>query len=67
MRIKRVRAGFIVPVQPILASRPPSGSDEFTKSSHDGYLGECLGEVLVGVGAGEHIAEHGIRIGEVYV
>jgi hypothetical protein len=28
-------------------------------------VGEGLGEVLVGVGAGEHVAEHVIRIGEV--
>src|SRR5262249_34070992 len=28
-------------------------------------LGELLGEVLVGVGAGEHVAEHVIGIGEV--
>ena len=31
----------------------------------EGVVGEGLGEVLVGVGAGEHVAEHVIRIGEV--
>src|SRR5712671_2859021 len=31
----------------------------------EGFVGESLGEVLVGVGAGEHVAEHVIRIGEV--
>jgi bifunctional non-homologous end joining protein LigD len=37
MRIKRIPAGFIVPAQPVLASRPPSGPDWVHEIKHDGY------------------------------
>ena len=37
MRIKRIPAGFIVPAQPVLASRPPSGADWVHEIKHDGY------------------------------
>jgi bifunctional non-homologous end joining protein LigD len=32
-----VPAGFIVPAQPVLASRPPSGPDWVHEIKHDGY------------------------------
>jgi bifunctional non-homologous end joining protein LigD len=37
MRIQRSPAGFIVPAQPVLASRPPSGADWVHEIKHDGY------------------------------
>jgi bifunctional non-homologous end joining protein LigD len=37
MRIKRIPAGFIVPAQPVRASRPPSGADWVHEIKHDGY------------------------------
>ena len=37
MRIQRIPDGFIVPAQPVLASRPPSGPDWVHEIKHDGY------------------------------
>jgi bifunctional non-homologous end joining protein LigD len=37
MKIKRLPTGFIVPAQPVLASRPPSGSGWVHEIKHDGY------------------------------
>jgi bifunctional non-homologous end joining protein LigD len=37
MRIKRLPAGFIIPAQPVAASRPPSGADWVHEIKHDGY------------------------------
>jgi bifunctional non-homologous end joining protein LigD len=37
MRIQRIPAGFIVPAQPVLASRPPSGPSWVHEIKHDGY------------------------------
>jgi bifunctional non-homologous end joining protein LigD len=37
MRIKRLPAGFVIPAQPVMASRPPSGADWVHEINHDGY------------------------------
>jgi bifunctional non-homologous end joining protein LigD len=37
MKIKRFPAGFVVPAQPIKASKPPSGPDWVHEIKHDGY------------------------------
>ena len=37
MRIKRLPAGSIIPAQPVVASRPPSGADWVHEIKHDGY------------------------------
>src|SRR5260221_3079464 len=37
MRIKRLPAGFVIPAQPVMASRPPSGPDWVHEIKHDGY------------------------------
>jgi bifunctional non-homologous end joining protein LigD len=37
MRITRLPAGFIIPAQPIKASRPPPGPDWVHEIKHDGY------------------------------
>jgi bifunctional non-homologous end joining protein LigD len=37
MKIKRIPAGFVVPAQPIKASKPPSGPDWVHEIKHDGY------------------------------
>jgi bifunctional non-homologous end joining protein LigD len=37
MRIKRLPAGFVVPAQPINASKPPSGVEWVHEIKHDGY------------------------------
>jgi len=37
MKIKRLPAGFVVPAQPIRASKPPSGADWVHEIKHDGY------------------------------
>jgi bifunctional non-homologous end joining protein LigD len=37
MRIKRLPAGFVIPAQPVLASKPPSGPDWVHEIKHDGY------------------------------
>jgi bifunctional non-homologous end joining protein LigD len=37
MKIKRLPAGFVVPAQPIPASKPPSGPDWVHEIKHDGY------------------------------
>ena len=36
-RIKRLPTGFIIPAQPVLASRPPSGPGWVHEIKHDGY------------------------------
>jgi bifunctional non-homologous end joining protein LigD len=35
--IKRLPAGFVIPAQPVMASRPPSGPDWVHEIKHDGY------------------------------
>src|SRR5215831_17704642 len=37
MRITRFPAGFVVPAQPVMASKPPSGPDWVHEIKHDGY------------------------------
>src|SRR5215470_18748597 len=37
MRIKRLPAGFIIPAQPVMASRPPSGAELGHEIKHNGY------------------------------
>src|SRR5215470_12035052 len=37
MRLKRIPAGFVVPAQPVLGSRPPSGAGWVHEIKHDGY------------------------------
>jgi bifunctional non-homologous end joining protein LigD len=37
MKIKRLPAGFVVPAQPVKASKPPSGADWVHEIKHDGY------------------------------
>ncbi len=37
MKIKRLPAGFVVPAQPIKASKPPSGPDWVHEIKHDAY------------------------------
>jgi ATP-dependent DNA ligase len=37
MKIKRFPAGFVVPTQPIKASRPPSDAGWVHEIKHDGY------------------------------
>jgi bifunctional non-homologous end joining protein LigD len=37
MRIMRLPAGFIIPAQPVMASRPPAGADWVHEIKHDGY------------------------------
>jgi bifunctional non-homologous end joining protein LigD len=37
MRIKRLPPGFVIPAQPIMAARPPSGADWLHEIKHDGY------------------------------
>jgi bifunctional non-homologous end joining protein LigD len=37
IRINRLPAGFVIPAQPILASKPPSGADWVHEIKHDGY------------------------------
>jgi bifunctional non-homologous end joining protein LigD len=37
MKIKRLRAGFVIPAQPVMASKPPSGADWVHQIKHDGY------------------------------
>jgi bifunctional non-homologous end joining protein LigD len=37
MKIKRLPAGFVIPAQPVLASRPPSGPGWVHEIKHDGY------------------------------
>jgi ATP-dependent DNA ligase len=36
-RISRLPAGFVIPAQPVLASKPPSGADWVHEIKHDGY------------------------------
>jgi ATP-dependent DNA ligase len=37
MKIKRLPAGFVVPAQPVKASKPPSGADWVHEIKHDDY------------------------------
>jgi ATP-dependent DNA ligase len=37
MKIKRLPSGFIIPAQPVLASRPPSGPGWVHEIKRDGY------------------------------
>jgi hypothetical protein len=37
MKINPLPAGFVVPAQPVLASKPPSGADWVHEIKHDGY------------------------------
>ena len=37
MKIKRLPVGFVVPAQPVKASKPPSGPDWVHEIKHDGY------------------------------
>jgi bifunctional non-homologous end joining protein LigD len=37
IRIQSLPAGFVVPAQPVLASKPPSGPDWVHEIKHDGY------------------------------
>jgi ATP dependent DNA ligase domain len=37
MKITRLPAGFVIPAQPIRASKPPSGPDWVHEIKHDGY------------------------------
>ena len=37
MRLKRIPAWFVVPAQPVLGSRPPSGASWVHEIKHDGY------------------------------
>src|SRR5215475_2137777 len=37
MRIERLPSGFIIPAQPVLASRPPTGPGWVHEIKHDGY------------------------------
>jgi len=37
MRIKRLPAGFVIPAQPVMASRPPSCANWVHEIKHDGY------------------------------
>jgi len=36
-KIKRLPAGFVVPAQPVKASKPPSGAGWVHEIKHDGY------------------------------
>jgi bifunctional non-homologous end joining protein LigD len=37
MRINPLPAGFVIPAQPVLASKPPFGADWVHEIKHDGY------------------------------
>jgi bifunctional non-homologous end joining protein LigD len=37
IRINRLPAGFVIPAQPVLASKPPSGADWVHEIKHDAY------------------------------
>jgi ATP-dependent DNA ligase len=37
MKINPLPAGFVVPAQPVKASKPPVGTDWVYKIKHDGY------------------------------
>jgi len=37
MKFKRLPAGFVIPAQPVMASKPPSGSEWVHEIKHDGY------------------------------
>jgi hypothetical protein len=37
MKINALRAGFVIPAQPVMALKPPSGPDWVHEIKHDGY------------------------------
>jgi ATP-dependent DNA ligase len=37
MKTKSLPAGFVIPAQPVKASKPPSGADWVHEIKHDGY------------------------------
>jgi bifunctional non-homologous end joining protein LigD len=37
MKLKRLPAGFVIPAQPVMASKPPSSADWVHEIKHDGY------------------------------
>src|SRR5215469_2295907 len=37
MKFKRLPAGFVIPAQPVMASKPPIGPDWVHEIKHDGY------------------------------
>ena len=37
IRINRLPDGFVIPAQPVLASKPPTGVDWVHEIKHDGY------------------------------
>jgi bifunctional non-homologous end joining protein LigD len=37
MKFKPIPTGFVIPAQPVKASRPPSGADWVHEIKHDGY------------------------------
>jgi ATP-dependent DNA ligase len=37
MKINSLPAGFVIPAQPVLAAKPPSGADWIHEIKHDGY------------------------------
>jgi bifunctional non-homologous end joining protein LigD len=37
MKIKHLPAGFVIPARPVLASKPPVGTDRVHEIKHDGY------------------------------
>jgi ATP-dependent DNA ligase len=51
MRINRLPAGFVIPAQPVKASKPPVGTDWVHEIKHDGYPKLAL--------FNEHIAQDG--------
>jgi ATP-dependent DNA ligase len=73
MKIKRLPAGFIIPAQPVLASRPPSGSKWVHEIKHDGEdmrnrpfhkaaLTWLLRNTKAGILFNEHIVEDGLVV-----
>ena len=50
MKIKRLPAGFVIPAQPVMAVKPPSGADWVHEIKHDGYRlivcrGGCIARI----------------------
>jgi bifunctional non-homologous end joining protein LigD len=37
MKIPHLPAGFVIPARPVLASKPPAGTDWVHEIKHDGY------------------------------
>jgi hypothetical protein len=50
--MKRLPDGFIIPAQPVLASKPPSGTDWVHEIKHD-VAGTDVGNILTGPRAGQ--------------